>query len=110
MNIKNKLIDLLGSDRVSDAPATLDAYRRDFSLSSPGTALCVVYPKDSQEIMSVVALANETGTPVIPVSSKAHFTGAAIPRQGGVVVDMKNMNKIWNLDERNRKITVEPAK
>ncbi|MBW1902190.1 MAG: FAD-binding protein, partial [Deltaproteobacteria bacterium] len=27
----------------------------------------------------------------------------------GIVVDMKNMNKIWNLDERNRKITVEPG-
>ncbi|SPD72887.1 FAD binding domain protein [uncultured Desulfobacterium sp.] len=108
MSIKNKLTDLLGN-RVSDAPAALDAYRTDYSLASPGTPLCVAYPNDSKEIMAIVALANETNTPVVPVSSRVHFTGAAIPKQGGVIVDMKNMNKIWNLDERNRKITVEPG-
>jgi len=109
MSIKNKLIDLIGSDRVSDSPDTLDAYRTDYSLASPGTPACVVYPNDNKEIQSVVSIANESGTPIIPVSSSVHFTGAAIPKQGGIVVDMKNMNKIWNLDERNRKITVEPG-
>ncbi len=109
MSIKNKLIDLLGSNRVSDSPETLDAYRTDYSLSSPGTALCVVCPNDNKEIVSIVTLANESGTPITPVSSRVHFTGAALPKQGGIVVDMKNMNKIWNLDERNRKITVEPG-
>ncbi len=109
MSIKNKLIDLLGSDRVSDLLEILYAYRTDYSLASPGTPTCVVYPNYSKEIQSIVDLANESGTPVIPVSSGVHFTGATIPKQAGIVVDMKNMNKIWNLDERNRKITVEPG-
>jgi len=105
----NKLIDLLGKDRVSDSREALDAYRTDYSLASPGTPACVVYPNDSKEVQSIVSIANETSTPVVPVSSGVHFTGAAIPKQGGIVIDMKNMNKIWNLDERNRKITVEPG-
>lgn len=109
MNIKNKLVDILGSDRVTDSPETLNAYRTDYSLVSPGTPTCVAFPDNSSEIQSILEAANASGTPVVPVSSGVHFTGAAIPKQGGVVIDMKNMNRIWNLDERNRKITVEPG-
>ncbi|MFH1349645.1 MAG: FAD-binding oxidoreductase [Pseudomonadota bacterium] len=106
MSIKEKLVEILGMDRVSDAPEVLDNYRTDYSPTSPGTPMCVAYPEESNEIQSILAFANERRIPVIPCSSRVHFFGATIPKQGGIVVDLKRMNRIWDLDERNRKVTI----
>jgi FAD/FMN-containing dehydrogenase len=107
MGIRKKLADILGNDRVYDAPEILNAYRADYSLSSPGTPTCVIYPENNKEIQAVVDAANERATPIVPCSSRVHFHGTTIPKQGGIVLDLKNMNRVWDLDERNRKITVE---
>jgi FAD/FMN-containing dehydrogenase len=107
MSIKERLVEILGNDRVLDTPEILDAYRTDYSLSSPGTPTYVTYPENNKEIQSIVAIANEQGTPVVPCSSRVHFNGSTIPKQGGIVLDLKNMTRVWDLDERNRKITVE---
>ena len=42
--------------------------------------------------------ANENDVPVIPVSSAVHFYGCTIPKQGGMVVDLARMNKIFEID------------
>ncbi len=109
MNIKEKLVAIFGNDRVLDSPEILNAYRSDYSLTPPGTPTCVIFPEDSKEIQSIVNLANEDAIPIIPCSSRVHFFGTTIPKQGGIVLDLKKMNKIWDLDERNRKITIGPG-
>lgn len=109
MNIKDKLAGILGSERVLDSPEILNAYRKDYSLTPPGTPTLVVFPENSNEIQSIITLANEYAIPIIPCSSRVHFFGTTIPKQGGIVLDLKKMNRIWDLDERNRKVTVEPG-
>ena len=90
MSIKEKLIAILGPDRVDDSPEVLDAYRTDYSLTSPGTPLCVVYPEESKEVQSIVDVSNEQRIPIVPCSSRVHFFGTTLPRQGGIVIDLKN--------------------
>jgi len=107
MSIKDRLVEMLGADRVLDSPDILEAYRTDFSLAPPGTPTCVIYPEKNKEIQSVVKAANEHGTPIVTCSSSVHFNGSTIPKQGGIVLDLRKMNRVWDLDERNRKITVE---
>ena len=106
MSIKDKLVGVLGPDRVYDSPEVLDTYCTDFSLTSPGTPTCVVYPQESKEVQSIVNLANEQHIPIIPCSSRVHFFGTTIPKLGGIIVDLQKMNKMWDPDERNRKITI----
>jgi len=109
MSITEKLVGILGTDWVSDSPEVLDTYRTDYSPTSPGTPTCVAYPEESEQIQSILTYANENGIPVIPCSSRVHFFGTTVPKQGGIVLDLKRMNKVWNVDERNRKVTVGPG-
>ena len=69
----------------------------------------VVKPKDSKEIQAVVKLANEKNIPVIPVSSGVHFYGTTIPSKGGIIVDLRRMDKVLEIDKRNRRTRIEPG-
>jgi FAD/FMN-containing dehydrogenase len=107
MSIKGKLVEIVGAEDVSDSAEVLETYSKDSSLAPPGVPNYVVKPKDAQQIQKVVQLANENLMPVVPVSSQVHFNGAAIPRQGGIVIDLGRMNKVLEIDELNRRVRIE---
>jgi len=67
---------------------------KDRSLERPGLFTCVVRPRTVDEAQKVIQLANEAKFPVVPQSSGVHFYGGAVPKQGGVVLDLSGMNHI----------------
>lgn len=107
--IKKGLEAIVGKRYVLDDEASLDAYSKDLSLSQPRRPSLVVKPKDVEEVQKVVKLANKRLMPVIPVSSGAHFHGETIPEQGGIVIDLRRMDKVIQVDTRNRKVKIEPG-
>ena len=44
---------------------------------------------------------------MVPVSSWVHFYGATIPKKGGIVLDLTRMNRIFEVDEFNRRVRFE---
>jgi FAD/FMN-containing dehydrogenase len=111
MIAKEKLAKIVGGANVSDDAATLDAYSQDMSFVNKIRPACVVKPQSAAEVKQVVGLANETGTPLVPVSSgPPHFKGDTVPTTGGaVVVDLSGMNKIVFVDRPRRVAMVEPG-
>ncbi len=108
---KQKLIGIVGGANVSDEAAALAAYARDMSFVNETRPVCVVKPHSAAEVKHIVALANETLTPLVPVSSgPPHFRGDTVPSTGGaVVVDLSEMKKIINVDRARRVAMVEPG-
>lgn len=109
MDIKTELIGIVGANYVFDSPEVLQAYSTDYSFSLPRVPNFIVKPKSAQEVQRVIKLANEHKMPVIPCSSGVHFNGTTIPSQGGIVLDLGRMNRILEVDERNRKVKIEPG-
>ena len=111
MIAKQKLIEIVGGANVSDDAATLDAYSKDMSFVNQTRPACVVKPHTADEVKQLVALANETLTPLVPVSSgPPHFRGDTVPSTGGaVVVDLSGMKKIIFVDRPRRVAMVEPG-
>ena len=109
MSLKEQLAKIVGADNVSDAPEVLESYSRDYSLTPPGRFTCVVRPKNADEVQKVIQLANETKTPVTPASSAVHFYGNTIPKMGGVVLDLKRMNAVKEIDEASKVAHLEPG-
>jgi hypothetical protein len=107
--IKKKLEAIVGKKNVLDDEETLTGYSRDMSLNEPRRPSLVVKPKDTEEVQKIVKLSNKQQVPVIPVSSGVHFHGETIPEQGGIVVDLGRMDKVVQVDARNRKVKVEPG-
>ena len=104
---KEELQGIVGKENVSDAQPVLLRYSKDRSLVPPGMPDYVVWPTSSEQISKVLKWSNKNNVPVVPVSSKEHFNGGAVPRQGGVMMDLSKMNKILEIDQDLKKIRLE---
>ncbi|NLE10662.1 MAG: FAD-binding oxidoreductase, partial [Actinobacteria bacterium] len=111
MIAKQKLTKIVGGANVSDDAATLDAYSKDISFVNKVRPAYVVKPRSADEVRQLVAVANETLTPLVPVSSGApHMKGDTVPGIGGAIVaDLSGMNKIVFVDRPRRVCMVEPG-
>jgi FAD/FMN-containing dehydrogenase len=109
MSMKDDLIRILGKENVNDKSEILLQYAQDSSLLPAGMANIVVTPESSVQVSAVVKYANENNVPVVPVSSKVHFHGSTIPKQGGIVMDFSKMNKIIEIDVFDRRVRIEPG-
>ncbi|MFC1883863.1 FAD-binding oxidoreductase [Thermodesulfobacteriota bacterium] len=107
MDINTKLSAIVGKDNFSDQNDQLNAYATDFSYVPAGAPNFVVKPANSEEVSAVVKFCNENNLPLVPVSSKVHFFGATIPKEGGVILDMSRMDKVFEIDPDNRRIRFE---
>jgi FAD/FMN-containing dehydrogenase len=111
MIAKESLEQIVGSGQVSQEAAILNAYAQDMSFVNSIKPSFVVRPKASDAIQKLVKLANETQTPLVPVSSgPPHFRGDTVPGTGGaIIVDLSGMKKIVFVDRPRRVAMVEPG-
>jgi FAD/FMN-containing dehydrogenase len=107
----SELKKIVGAKHVLDDPEDLSGYASDLSFVAPIRPLCVVRPKNSQEVQKITKWANKTLTPLVPISSgPPHFFGDTVPGVGGaVVVDLSRMKNIRRIDPINRVALVEPG-
>lgn len=108
---RDKLIEIVGKGNFADDPESLEAYARDHSFVLPLRPRFVVKPRDVDEVREIVVWANQTRTPLVPVSSgPPHFYGDTVPSApGAVMVDLSGMKRIIRIDRRNRMTMIEPG-
>jgi FAD/FMN-containing dehydrogenase len=108
---EEKLAKVVGAANVSRKPAVLEEYAADMSFVNTVRPACVVKPANADDVQKIVNLANETLTPLVPVSSgPPHFRGDTVPSTGGaVIVDLSKMKKIIRVDRERRVAMVEPG-
>ena len=107
--VKDRLIEIVGKDKVTDDQEILSRYSRDRSLEPPGRPSFVIFPQKTEQICELLKYANGISMPVIPVSSGSHSYGTAIPQMGGIVLDLSEWKKIHKIDYRNRATRIEPG-
>lgn len=106
-----KLADLVGKNNIFTEEPALYEYSRDMSFVHPIKPAMVIKPGNAGQISGIIALARDSRTPIVPVSSgPPHFRGDTIPGTGGVVVlDLSGMKQIIHVDRRNRVVMFEPG-
>jgi FAD/FMN-containing dehydrogenase len=105
------LVKIVGRRNVITRSEILKEYSGDSNSTPNKYPEYVVRPGNADEIAEIVKCANETGTPLVPVSSGApHFRGDTVPgADGAVIVDLNRMNKIIRIDTRNKLAMIEPG-
>ena len=101
MAIKDQLVEIVGKDNVLDSPDVIARYARDHSVERPGLFTCVVRPRTASETQKIIQLANEVKLAVVPQTSGVHFYGGAVPKEGGVVLDLSRMNRVVEVVEES---------
>ena len=107
----SNLTEIIGKQRVISKPEVLDRYSHDNSFTASIRPRLVVQPRDGDEVQKVVVWANETKTPLVPVSSgEPRFRGDTVPSvPEAVIVDLSRMDNIIRIDRRNRMVIIEPG-
>lgn len=109
MKLEERLKTIVGANNFFAGSKDLEPYSKDYSFAPKRMPNYLVKPRSAEEVSEIIKLANETKTPVIPVSSGIHFYGGIVPRYGGIVMDLSKMDRIIRIDARNRKVLIEPG-
>jgi FAD/FMN-containing dehydrogenase len=111
MTEEKKLKEIVGAGNFSQEQAILGEYSEDLSFVPKVRPRYVVKPENAEQVQKIVEWANETLTPLVPISSgPPHFRGDTVPNVGGVViVDLSRMKRILRIDSFNRLAMVEPG-
>jgi hypothetical protein len=119
MTISNEayqaLEDIVGPDNVSREPAILDSYSwmwenelltQDCS-GFDGRPGAVLLPGSTEEVQAVVRACNRYGMKVKPFST-GWVTPALASGEDAINMDLRRMNRILEIDEKNMFVVVEP--
>ncbi len=97
--IIERLRAIVGPEFVADKDYDLIAYARAWSYEGPRLPEAIVVPGSAEEVSEIMRLAGRTGTPVTVRAGGTTTTGMALPRQGGIVLDLNRMDRIYGIDE-----------
>lgn len=107
--------DAVGSDWVFSSAEDLALYRDPFSPAwgepEERLASAAVAPASVQEVQAVVRAANEHRVPLFPISTGRNlgYGGASPNMTGTVVLDLKRMNRVLEVDDKRHFCIVEPG-
>lgn len=116
MNHNDELAGLLGPNRVSTRVDDLTTVSRD---CYPAAQLwtrrgeikfkpdCIVWPETVEDVSKLLEFANEHLIPVVPYGGGSGVCGGAIALEGGIICDLKRMNKIRKIDDFSLSATIE---
>jgi glycolate oxidase len=69
----------------------------------------VIQPDNAREISELIKLANECRIPVYPRGSATSLSGGSLPVEGGMVLDLSQLNKKLMIDRENLLAIVSPG-
>lgn len=69
----------------------------------------VVLPKRPQEVSKIMRFACKEGIPVTPYGGGSGVCGGAIPIRGGIVLDLKRMDEILEINDKALTVTAQPG-
>ena len=108
VGVDNVLSDPYDLDRYSaDALTPYRAYRAGYAFER--LADLVVRPGSAEEVAQVAALATREGIPLVPYGGGTGVMGGVLPVKGGIVVDLKRLNRVLEISPRDMTATVEPG-
>ncbi len=114
--VHSELEEIVGQDYVSVKEADKLVYSTDWfwlpqmwldrgqKLQAPDF---IVHPGSAQEISEILKIANSYKIPVIPWGGGSGSQGGAVPVYGGIILDVKRLNKIIDIDEKSLTVTAQ---
>lgn len=74
-----------------------------------GEASALVFAKSTEEVSKVLQFAYANKIPVTPRGAGTNLVGSTVPVDGGIILDLSQMNRILELDTETMTVTVEPG-
>lgn len=100
---------IVGDDGVLAAPSDRVTYECDGYTIEKSVPDVVVLPRSTEEVVALVRLCASEQIPFIPRGAGTSLAGGTVPVGGGVMITLTRMNRILEIDLRDRFAVVEPG-
>jgi len=115
---RSKVSEIVGEHACRDDEGTLLQYSRDLwplltLRLREGVLLrraqLVAWPRDERQVQQLFELCQNERIPIVPYGGGAGVCGGATPTRGGLVLDLKRLNRLLRIDEAAGAMEVEPG-
>ncbi len=108
-DILQRFVEIVGADHAITDEAGMAPYLREWRDRFHGKAALVLQPGSVEEVSKILALANETGTAIVPQGGNTGLVGGQIPSEAGdeVLLSLSRLNRIRGIDLAGNCMTVE---
>ena len=96
-------------ERVSVAEAVRAHHGRDESPFDPQLPDAVVFARNTEDVQAAVKLCGQYNVPIIPYGNGSSLEGHLLAVQGGVSIDLSEMNQVLSINAEDLTVTVEPG-
>ena len=97
-------------DRVTTNQVICDRHGTDESYHAPHAPDAVVFPATREEVIEIMNTCRAHKTPIIPFGVGTSLEGHIAALQGGISVDMGQMNGVLQLNSEDLDVTVESGR
>ena len=104
------VIDQLRSrfgERLSTSAAVREQHGKDESYHAPAPPDAVVFARSTEEVAEIVALCAAHKVPVVPFGTGTSLEGHVAALEGGVCIDLSQMNRVLRVSPEDLDCTVE---
>lgn len=98
---------IVGDKQALTDPTDVHSYVTEERNLFTGTSPLVLRPGSTAEVAAICKLATETRTPIVPQGGNTGLVGGQTPYGGEVVLSLKRMDKIRDLDTSSNTMTAE---
>lgn len=107
MNWTEKFSQILTPDQILTDPNNLETYGKDWLKDFTPAPSCVLLPKTSLEVQSIVRLCFKESIPLVPSGGRTGYSGGATATNGEVILSLERLNKIQEINTEDCTVTCE---
>jgi D-lactate dehydrogenase (cytochrome) len=105
----DRFTTILGLDRFSIGESNRKLHLSDISPHRGELPAAIAWPKTTDEVSQILAFAYSDGIPVTPWGAGTSTEGNPVPTQGGLVVDLTQMDRILEIRPEDLQADVQPG-
>jgi FAD/FMN-containing dehydrogenase len=96
-----------GPKGFTEDPAEIAPHLEEWRSKYKGRATLMLRPATTAEVSAILAICNESGTPVVPQAGNTGLVGGQIPFDNEILLSFSRLNRVRAIDAQNASIIVE---
>jgi FAD/FMN-containing dehydrogenase len=102
-----RLKQVVVTDGCTEDPHEIAPHLVEWRSRYQGSSPLMLRPKTTEEVSRVLAICNETSTPIVPQGGNTGLVGGQIPLGGEILLSLSRMNRIRRIDPEGLSIVAE---
>jgi FAD/FMN-containing dehydrogenase len=106
-DVVRRLKDAAGAGGFSEDAQEIAPHMAEWRGRWRGQSALLLKPKTTEAVARILAICNETGTPIVPQGGNTGLVGGQIPIEGEVLFSLERMNRIRAIDAEENLLAAE---